>query len=107
MSPRGGVSSLSGLKQSFSGVERKCCFGNALVVPWQRKGENMNLELGFPEFSEALPSRPQQSLAPLVERFQKACQEPDSPIRAIHHQPASAGEHVEMPPDVRPELRAA
>ena len=67
----------------------------------------MNLELGFPEFSQALPSRPQQSLEPLVERFQKACQEPDSPIRAIHHQPAAEGEYAEMPAEVRPELRAA
>ena len=67
----------------------------------------MNLELGFPEFSQALPSRPQQSLEPLVERFQKACQEPDSPIRAIHHQPASEGDYVEIPAEIRPELRTA
>jgi len=67
----------------------------------------MNLELGFPEYSQTLSSRPQQSLEPLVERFQAACQEPDSPIRAVHHQPAAEGQFAEMPMEIRPECRAA
>src|SRR5215469_7783707 len=67
----------------------------------------MNLELGFPEFSQTIPSRPQQSLAPLVERFQAARSEPDSPIRAIHHQPAAEGAYAAVPAEVRPALRAA
>jgi DEAD/DEAH box helicase domain-containing protein len=73
----------------------------------KEKAKAMNLELGFPEFSETIPSRPQQSLAPLVERFQAARQEPDSPIRAIHHQPATEGEYAALPEEIRPELRAA
>ncbi|HKE24732.1 MAG TPA: DEAD/DEAH box helicase [Bryobacteraceae bacterium] len=67
----------------------------------------MNLELGFPEFSQTIPSRPRQSLAPLVERFQAARSEPDSPIRAIHHQPAAEGAYAAVPAEVRPALRAA
>jgi DEAD/DEAH box helicase domain-containing protein len=67
----------------------------------------MNLELGFPEFSQQLSSRAQQSLEVLVARFQAACREPDSPIRAIHHEPAKAGEFADIPMQIEAVLRAA
>jgi len=67
----------------------------------------MNLELGFPEFSQTVAYRSQQSLEVLLDRFRTACQEPDSPIRAIHHQPACDGEYADLPAEIRPELRAA
>jgi DEAD/DEAH box helicase domain-containing protein len=67
----------------------------------------MNLELGFPEYSQQLPARREQSLEVLVRRFETAHKEPESPIRAVHHLPRAEGEFVEMPPEIGPELRAA
>ena len=67
----------------------------------------MNLSLGFPEFSQelAVPTKP--SLEAVVSRFEAARQEPDSAVRAIHHQPAAEGVYAVMPAAVDARLRAA
>src|SRR3954470_22006284 len=57
----------------------------------------MNLSLGFPH----------ASLETVVTQFQAAHREPDSSVRAIHHQPASEGIFAELPAAVDPLLRAA
>jgi DEAD/DEAH box helicase domain-containing protein len=67
----------------------------------------MNLSLGFPEFSQELAVSRKPSLEAVVARFQSAHQEPDSPVRAIHHQPAAEGVYTEMPAAVDARLRAA
>jgi DEAD/DEAH box helicase domain-containing protein len=67
----------------------------------------MNLSLGFPEFSQELSVSRKPSLEAVVARFQSAHKEPDSPVRAIHHQPAAEGVYAEIPPAVDARLRAA
>jgi DEAD/DEAH box helicase domain-containing protein len=67
----------------------------------------MNLSLGFPEFSRELAVPRKPSLEAVVARFQSAHQEPDSPVRAIHHQPAAEGVYAEIPAAVDARLRAA
>src|SRR5581483_3710020 len=57
----------------------------------------MNLSLGFPA----------ASLETVVTQLQAAHREPDSPVRAIHHQPASDGVFAGMPPQVDARLAAA
>ena len=65
----------------------------------------MNLSLGFPEFTEELSHRFRPSLDAVVARFRAAHLEPDSPVRAVHHQAASEGVYAEMPPAIDPRLR--
>jgi DEAD/DEAH box helicase domain-containing protein len=67
----------------------------------------LDLSLGFPEFSQelAVPSNP--SLDAVVARFQSLHQKPDSPVRAIHHQPAAEGVFADIPAAVDVRLRAA
>jgi DEAD/DEAH box helicase domain-containing protein len=67
----------------------------------------MDLSLGFPEFSKELSIASEQSLAAVVSRFQAAHREADSPVRAIHHQPAAEGVYAEIPPQLAAVLRAA
>src|SRR5271157_4775276 len=67
----------------------------------------MNLSLGFPEFSRELAVSRKPSLEAVVSRFQSVHQEPDSAVRAIHHQPAAEGVYAEIPPAVDARLRAA
>jgi DEAD/DEAH box helicase domain-containing protein len=67
----------------------------------------MNLSLGFPEFTQELAVATKPSLEAVVARFRSAHQEPDSPVRAIHHQAATEGEYAEMPAGVDARLRAA
>src|SRR5579864_3353049 len=59
------------------------------------------------QFSEALLFDPHQkpALNALVARFRSSHQEPDSPIRAIHHQPAAEGSFSQMPAEVDVRLR--
>src|ERR1700730_5806724 len=61
------------------------------------------------EFSEALLLNPQQkpALNALVARFRSSHQDPDSPVRAIHHQPATEGTFSEIPPEVDIRLKKA
>ena len=67
----------------------------------------MNLSLGFPEFSNELASSNKPSLELVVSRFQAAHREPDSPVRAIHHQPAAEGIFADIPESVDARLRGA
>jgi DEAD/DEAH box helicase domain-containing protein len=67
----------------------------------------MNLSLGFPEFTQELAVATKPSLEAVVSRFRSVHQEPDSPVRAIHHQAAADGEYAEMPAGVDARLRAA
>src|SRR5450432_3373853 len=67
----------------------------------------MDLSLGFPEFSKELAVSSNPSLDAVVARFQALHREPDSAVRAIHHQPAADGVYAEMPSTVDEKLRAA
>src|SRR3954451_20327270 len=67
----------------------------------------MNLSLGFPDFSKELAISSRESLEAVVSFFQSAHKEPDSAVRAIHHQAASEGEFSAMPAAVDSRLRAA
>jgi len=67
----------------------------------------MDLSLGFPEFSQELSVASKPSLEVVVARFQSVHQQPDSPVRAIHHQAATEGSFAEMPAAVDARLRAA
>jgi DEAD/DEAH box helicase domain-containing protein len=60
-------------------------------------------------FSEALLLDPHQkpALNALVARFRSSYQDPDSPVRAIHHQPASEGSFSEIPAEVDIRLKKA
>jgi len=75
----------------------------------QRKGEesNMNLSLDFPEFSRELAVARKGSLEAVLAAFQGLHRDADSPIRAIHHQPATEGNFAEVPAAVDARLRAA
>src|ERR1700710_243236 len=67
----------------------------------------MNLSLGFPDFSKELAVSTRESLDAVVSYFQTAHKEPDSAVRAIHHQAAAEGECSAMPEVVDSRLRAA
>jgi DEAD/DEAH box helicase domain-containing protein len=67
----------------------------------------MNLFLGFPEYSRELSLAPQQSLEAVVSGFRAVHQEPDSPVCAIHHQPAAEGIFADLPAAVDSRFRAA
>jgi DEAD/DEAH box helicase domain-containing protein len=67
----------------------------------------MNLSLGFAEFTQELAVATKPSLEAVVSRFRSAHQEPDSAVRAIHHQAATEGQYAEMPAGVAPRLLAA
>src|SRR4051812_7088199 len=71
----------------------------------------MNLSLGFqdssPDLSKELAVSAPQSLEAVVSYFRSAHNEPDSAVRAIHHQPASEGEYADMPDAVDGRLRLA
>jgi DEAD/DEAH box helicase domain-containing protein len=61
--------------------------------------------LPFPEFLERAAEAP--GLAPVLSRFETLAAKDNSPIRAIHHQPARAGDYREIPETVHPRLKAA
>src|SRR5579872_4112990 len=67
----------------------------------------MDLSLGFPEFSQQIAIASKPSLDAVVSRFRLSHQDPESPVRAIHHQPASDGTFAEIPEAVDPHLRTA
>jgi DEAD/DEAH box helicase domain-containing protein len=58
----------------------------------------MNLSLGFPAAA---------SLETVVTQFQNSHRDPDSSVRAIHHQPASDGIFADLPAAIDPRLRLA
>jgi len=59
----------------------------------------MNLALDF-------PARP-KGLEGAIARFEEWMANPDSPVRAIRHQPAREGDYVEFPDSLAPALRQA
>jgi DEAD/DEAH box helicase domain-containing protein len=82
----------------------------------------MNYSLGFPELSnddqskydpskydlsKELSLSPKQSLEAVVSTFRAAHAEPDSAVRAIHHQVAVEGTYAEIPAPVDARLRTA
>jgi DEAD/DEAH box helicase domain-containing protein len=67
----------------------------------------MDLLPGFPEFSLDLTVAPKPSLEAVVSRFRTAHLEPDSPVRAVHHQTPSEGVFADVPATVDARLRAA
>ena len=67
----------------------------------------MSFPLGFPETPFDLTVARKPSLEAVVARFRAARQEPDSPVRAVRHQPAAEGIFAEMPAGVDARLRAA
>jgi DEAD/DEAH box helicase domain-containing protein len=66
----------------------------------------MDQSLSFPEFSRELSLGSQPSLEAVISHFRAKHQDPDSPVRAIHHQPASEGSFSEIPSTVDPRLGA-
>ena len=67
----------------------------------------MNLSLSFPDFNRELSLRTKPSLETVLARFRAAERDPDSPVRAIHHQPAAEGIYSDIPAGVDERLRAA
>jgi DEAD/DEAH box helicase domain-containing protein len=67
----------------------------------------MDLSLGFPEFSQELSIASRRSLEAVVSRFEAVHQDADSPVRAIHRQPAAEGVYAELPAQLTEPLRAA
>jgi DEAD/DEAH box helicase domain-containing protein len=67
----------------------------------------MDLALGFPEFAQELAASTKASLEAIVSSFRKLQERDDSPVKAIHYQPASEGIFAEIPDSVDPRLRAA
>jgi DEAD/DEAH box helicase domain-containing protein len=67
----------------------------------------MDLSLGFPEFSQELAVSTKPSLEVVLSRFRSIHQQPDSPVRAIHHEPATEGTFADIPAAVDPRLRSA
>jgi DEAD/DEAH box helicase domain-containing protein len=67
----------------------------------------MDLSLGFPEFSQEIALASKPSLDAVIARFRSAHQDPESPVRAIHHQPAAEGTFADIPAEVDSRLRAA
>jgi DEAD/DEAH box helicase domain-containing protein len=67
----------------------------------------INLSLGFPEFTEEISHRSRPSLEAVVAQFRSAHLEPDSPVRAVHHQQAADGVYAEMPAAIDARLRRA
>jgi DEAD/DEAH box helicase domain-containing protein len=65
------------------------------------------MQSGRPDFSLELTVAPNPSLEAVVSRFELAHREPDSPVRAVHHQLATEGEYADIPDSVAPRLRAA
>jgi DEAD/DEAH box helicase domain-containing protein len=67
----------------------------------------MDLTLDFPESPRSLSARPQPGLEAALTRFQAALADPASPVRALRHEPASAGTYRDLPGSIQPALRRA
>ena len=78
------------------------------VVGWYdiaKKGRNMNLTLGFPEPAQERMLAKRTGLAGAIARFEEWMANPDSPVRAIRHQPARAGEFADFPDSLAPSIQ--
>jgi DEAD/DEAH box helicase domain-containing protein len=67
----------------------------------------MNLTLGFPEPVRDRALARQTGLQGAIERFQEWMARPESPVRAIRHQPAAPGEFADVPASLAPALTQA
>jgi DEAD/DEAH box helicase domain-containing protein len=67
----------------------------------------MNLTLGFPEPVRERALARQTGLQGAIERFQEWMANPESPVRAIRHQPAAPGEFADVPVSLAPALTQA
>ena len=65
----------------------------------------MNLTLGLSDLSRDFGITRHDGVETSVARFEKWMADPDSPVRAIRHQPARVGEYVEIPETLGPALR--
>jgi DEAD/DEAH box helicase domain-containing protein len=65
------------------------------------------MNLDPPAFSLDLTVSPNPSLEAVVARFQSAHLDPDSPVRAVRHEPAVEATYTAIPPAVDGRLRAA
>ena len=65
----------------------------------------MNLTLGLSESPAVFGAARSGGVEKSVARFQQLMAEPDSPIRAIRHQPAREGEFAEIPESLAPVVR--
>ncbi len=65
----------------------------------------MNLTLGL-SGETGLGVAPQSNIEVSIARFQQWMSDPDSPVRAIRHQPARAAEYEDIPEQVAPALRS-
>ena len=66
-----------------------------------------NLTLGFPEPVRDRMLARQTGLAGAIMHFKEWMAKPDSPVRAIRHQPAREGEFSAFPAELAPVLRKA
>ena len=66
-----------------------------------------SLALSFPEFSEQQSLLHATGVEVAVQGFQRRLDDPNSPVRAVRHQPARAAETAAMPDAVAPQLRQA
>ncbi|MEK7408564.1 MAG: DEAD/DEAH box helicase, partial [Acidobacteriota bacterium] len=66
-----------------------------------------NLSLGFPEFAEETGLARRTGLEATLAQLEAWRTGEISPIRAIRHQPARAGEYLDIPEELAPSLRAA
>ncbi len=67
----------------------------------------MNLTLGFPEPARDRIAARTTGLAGAIQRFEEWMAKPESPIRAIRHQPAKEGDFREFPEQLAVSLRQA
>src|SRR5438309_1099840 len=65
----------------------------------------MNLTLGLSDPSRAFGITRHDGIETSVARFEKWMADPDSPVRAIRHQAARAGDYAEIPEKLAPALR--
>ena len=62
---------------------------------------------GFPEFTQELTTGRDAGLSAALARFHTIVAQPESPVRAIRHEPAAEGEFREIPEAIQPALRQA
>ncbi|HML16564.1 MAG TPA: DEAD/DEAH box helicase [Bryobacteraceae bacterium] len=67
----------------------------------------LNFQEGFPEPAQERILAKRTGLAGAIGRFEEWMANPDSPVRAIRHQPARPGEYVDFPETLAPQLRQA
>src|SRR6266849_6763627 len=67
----------------------------------------MNSLLGFPEPAQERILARREGLAGAIARFEEWMADPDSPVRAIRHQPARSGCFADFPEALAPTLRQA